>query len=137
MHTDSLSETHSSSFSLHGQTVAVIGGSSGIGLAVAAQAKRLGADMILIARDAGRLRDAAVSVGGATRIEADISATTARGSMFEKVQRLDHLVITAGTARLLPLKDHGAADLLDVMAERLVGPLLAIQAAAPLLRPGG
>lgn len=137
MHSDIPVETHPLYQSLSGQTVAIIGGSSGIGLAIAAQAKCLGADLILVARDAEKLRNAAASVGGATQIVADISATATPLSMFRDVASLDHLVITAGTARLLPLKEHGADDLHGVMAERLVGPLLAIQAAAPLLRPGG
>jgi len=137
MHSDSPVATHPLHRSLAGQTVAVIGGSSGIGLAVAAQAKRLGANLILVARDAGRLRHAAASIGGATQIVADISATAAVFSMFQEVASLDHLLITAGTARLLPLKEHGAQDLHGVMAERVVGPLLAIQAAVPLLRSGG
>ncbi|WP_051229237.1 SDR family oxidoreductase [Pleomorphomonas oryzae] len=137
MHPDLRAIARPLSSSLSGQTVAVIGGSSGIGLAVARQAKQLGADLVLIARDAEKLRSAAISIGGATEIVADISVTSPSFPTFRDVARLDHLVITAGTARLLPLKDYGADNLHGVMAERLVGPLLAIQAAVPLLHPEG
>lgn len=57
--------------------------------------------------------------------------------MFEGVGRLDHLVITAGTAQLLPLKAQTANELLQVMTERVVGPLLAVQAAAAIMPPHG
>lgn len=123
--------------SLTDQTVAIIGGSSGIGLAVAVAAKRQGADLVLIARDRAKLQGAAASVGSAAQVIADIATLSSPNSMFQGIAHLDHLVITAGTAQLLALKDYRAQDLHRVMAERLVGPLLAIQAALPLLRPQG
>jgi len=49
--------------SLAGQTVVVIGGSSGIGLETARRARAGGADVILAGRDPGRLSDAAHEVG--------------------------------------------------------------------------
>jgi len=44
---------------LLGQTVVVIGGSAGIGLETARNARTEGAEVILTARNPGRLRDAA------------------------------------------------------------------------------
>jgi NAD(P)-dependent dehydrogenase (short-subunit alcohol dehydrogenase family) len=137
VHSDFQLETHPLSFSLSGKTVAVIGGSSGIGLAVAVEAKRHGADVVLIARDVEKLRAAAALIGGAKQIIADISDTTLPVPIFREVVHLDHLVITAGTARLLPVTEYRADDLHSVMAERVVGPLLTIKEAVPLLRPGG
>ena len=54
---------------LQGRTVVVIGGSSGIGRETARLARGEGADVVLVGRDPGRLRDAASDVG-ATRTEA-------------------------------------------------------------------
>ncbi|MBR1220680.1 SDR family oxidoreductase [Bradyrhizobium sp. U87765 SZCCT0131] len=130
------SDIHTPS-SLEGQTIALIGGSSGLGLAIAAEARRSGADLVLVARDATRLRHAATALGGATTITADIADAEAMSALFGDIPHLDHLVITAGTARLLPLAAHSAHDLTAVLAERLVGPLLAIKAAVPRLREGG
>jgi len=127
------SDTHTTA-SLAGQTVAVVGGSSGLGFAIAAEARRQGADLVLVARDAERLRHAAGALGGAKTIAADITNADAASALFGDVAGIDHLVITAGTARLLPLAAHGAQDLAGVLAERLVGPLLAIKAAVPRLR---
>ncbi|MEW6642723.1 MAG: SDR family oxidoreductase [Pseudomonadota bacterium] len=131
------SDTPTSSPSLIGQTVAVVGGSSGLGFAIAAEARRQGADLVLVARDPDRLRHAAAALGGAAMVAADIADPQAASALFDGIAALDHLVITAGTARLLPLAAHTAGDLAAVLAERLVGPLLAIKAAAPRLRAGG
>src|ERR1700691_3852007 len=48
---------------LLGQTVLVIGGSSGIGLETARRARAEGADVILVGRDPGRLEQAATELG--------------------------------------------------------------------------
>ncbi len=122
---------------LHGQTVVVIGGSSGIGLAVAGLARQAGAELVLVGRHAERLQAAAASLGGAGQVIADLSAADTVPGIFRGLSRIDHLVITAGTAQLLPLQDATAEALRQVLEERLVGPLLAIQAARSLLVPGG
>lgn len=114
-----------------GQNVVIIGGSSGIGLATARQVKAAGANLFLISRNSQRLREAAETVGGAPQIVADIEAP--HPAMFAGIERIDHLLITAGTVHLQPLKDQTEVDLLQVIRERLVGPLLAIKAALPLL----
>ncbi|MGR9159728.1 SDR family oxidoreductase [Rhizobium leguminosarum] len=117
-----------------GQNIIIIGGSSGIGLATAAQAKDAGANLFLISRNSQRLRRAAEAIGGAVEIVADISAP--RPAIFAGIDRIDHLLITAGTARLQPLRDQSETDLMQIMSERLIGPLLAIKAALPLLHAG-
>ena len=60
---------------LSGQTVVVIGGSSGMGLETARRARAEGADLILTGRDAGRLQDAAREVG-ATRTNTALTGAT-------------------------------------------------------------
>lgn len=114
-----------------GQNIVIIGGSSGIGLATARQVKDSGANLFLVSRNPQRLRDAAEAIGGAVQIVSDIAAP--QPAMFAEIERIDHLLITAGTVHLQPLKDQSEADLLQVMSERLIGPLLAIKAALPLL----
>lgn len=117
--------------SFQGQNVIIIGGSSGIGLATARRAKDAGANLFLISRNSQRLGEAAKAIGGATQIVSDIAAP--RPDIFAGIDRIDHLLITAGTVQLQPLKDQSEADLLQVMNERLIGPLLAIKIALPLL----
>jgi short-subunit dehydrogenase len=52
---------------LRGQTVVVLGGSAGIGLETARRARAEGAEVILAARDPGRLERAAAEVGARWR----------------------------------------------------------------------
>ena len=49
-------------FSLDGRIAVVTGGSSGIGAGVAAALARAGARVVLVARDAGRLEEAAAEL---------------------------------------------------------------------------
>ena len=79
---------------LAGQTVVVIGGTSGIGLETARQARAEGADVILTARNADRLQ----SVG--LELEATIAAFDATD--FDRLERffdelpapIDHVLVT-------------------------------------------
>ncbi len=119
--------------SFQGQNIVIIGGSSGIGLTTARQAKEAGANLFLLSRNPERLREAAGAIGGAVQIVSDIAAP--QPAMFAGIERIDHLLITAGTVHLQSLKDQSEADLSKVMNERLIGPLLAIKAALPLLHP--
>ncbi|MGO4567585.1 SDR family oxidoreductase [Rhizobium sp. 2YAF20] len=117
--------------SFQGQNIVIIGGSSGIGLATARRAKDVGANLFLVSRNPQRLREAAEAIGGAVQIVSDIAAPQL--AIFAGIDRIDHLLITAGTVHLQPLKDQSEADLSKVTNERLIGPLLAIKAALPLL----
>ena len=133
MQTNTIQTGETQAQSFQGQNIIIIGGSSGIGLATAKQAKDAGANLFLISRNPQRLREAAEAIGGATQIISDIAAP--QPAIFAGIDRIDHLLITAGTVHLQPLKDQSEADLSKVMSERLIGPLLAIKAALPLLHP--
>ncbi|TXI04916.1 MAG: SDR family NAD(P)-dependent oxidoreductase, partial [Rhizobium sp.] len=131
MHTSTIQAGYAQPQSFQGQNIVIIGGSSGIGLATARQAKDAGANLFLLSRNPTRLREAAEAIGGGTPIVADIADP--QPAMFAGIERIDHLLMTAGTVRLQPLKDQSQAELQQVVSERLIGPLLAIKAALPLL----
>ncbi|MDH6216891.1 SDR family oxidoreductase [Streptomyces pseudovenezuelae] len=92
---------------LRGTTVVVIGGSSGMGMGVARSAAAQGADVVIASRDAARLevtRDritgelAAAGVtapGSVTAQPCDLADEDSVRGLFDRVGRLDHLVITA------------------------------------------
>jgi len=82
---------------LLGQTVVVIGGSSGIGLETARRASAEGAHVVLTGRNPERLQHAALEVG-ALRSAAFEATDFARLQRFfdELATPVDHVMITAG-----------------------------------------
>ena len=122
---------------LDNQHVVIFGGSSGIGLAAAGQARRQGAQLTLVGRSRGKLELAAASLGGARTAVADIADRAAVERVFAGMQRVDHLVITAGTFNAGRVADSDPDNLLRALDERIAGPLYAIKAALPLLADRG
>lgn len=99
------------SSALEGRHVTVVGGTSGIGLAVARLVARAGAEVTLIGHDAERLRRAADEIGGARQCVGDLHQSATFGALFGSLPEIDHLVITAGTASLKTLRESTAEDL--------------------------
>lgn len=122
---------------LDNQHVVVFGGSSGIGLAAAAQARKQGAKLTLVGRSREKLQRAADSLGGAQVAIADIADRAAVERVFAGMERVDHLVVTAGTFNAGRVADTDPDALLRALDERIAGPLYAIKAALPLLAERG
>ncbi|MGN6650041.1 SDR family oxidoreductase [Trinickia sp.] len=122
---------------LAGRHVTVVGGTSGIGLAVARRAAREGAEVTLVGRDSARLRRAADEIGGARQCIGDLHDASSFTALFDTLPDIDHLVVTAGTASLKTLRESTPDDLRRVVEERLVGPLSMVRAALGRLRPTG
>jgi NAD(P)-dependent dehydrogenase (short-subunit alcohol dehydrogenase family) len=91
---------------LAGQTVVLIGGSAGIGLETARLARTEGADVILTARDPGRLKQAADEVG-ALRAEAFDATDWGRlASFFQELPApVDHVLVTGPGPYYAPLAE--------------------------------
>lgn len=122
---------------LAGQTVVVIGGSSGIGLQTARLVRRLGADLILAAREDDRLRE----VG--RELDAPVSGFDALEPgrverFFEELESpIDHVLLTGPGpyyASLAELDFERAARDVDA---HLFLPLRVARAAAGRARAGG
>ena len=78
------------------QTVVVMGGTSGIGLATARAAADAGARVVVAGRSRDRLDAAVAGLDGTARGEAvDASDRAALDAFFTRVGHLDHLVIAA------------------------------------------
>jgi NAD(P)-dependent dehydrogenase (short-subunit alcohol dehydrogenase family) len=115
--------------SLKGKTVVVIGGSSGIGAAVARQAAARGAQVVL----AGRRLASAVD-NGVRSEPVDVTDSSSLQRLFESVGRVDHLVFTAGpSVQAKPLQDSDLQLAQDNFNVKLWGALRAIQQALPFL----
>ena len=109
--------------SLSGKTIIVIGGSSGIGAAVAQAALARGADVIV----AGR-RLAPGSDSGLRSEPVDVTDSASLTQLFETVGRFDHLVYTSGpSVRAKPLIETDLDEAQDNFDVKLWGALRAIQ----------
>jgi len=96
--------------------VLVLGGSSGIGLAVARGAASLGAQLILLGRSADKLAAAAESVPGATTIPVDMRDERAVAAAITSIGEVDHVVLTAVADELE--RKAPLVKLTDVQIER-------------------
>ncbi len=82
---------------LDGTKVVVIGGASGVGLAVAAAALEAGAQVVVGSSQTHRIEAAAETLGrGAQGLTVDVKDEASVAAFFEAAGPFDHLVFTAG-----------------------------------------
>lgn len=124
---------------LQAKKVVVLGGSSGIGLAVAQAAAREGANLAIISSNADKLEAARKTLpAGAASQVADLATEDAIRGLFEKLGPFDHLVYTAGeTLRLSPLATMDMDWARGFFGLRYWGALMAARYAAPHINQGG
>ncbi len=119
--------------------VIIVGGSSGIGLAVAEKVALLGAEVVIVSSKAERVQEAIKSIGGEARGQAvDVSDEKAVESFFTSLGAFDHLVFTAGDS----LQLHGLADTNLKQARhafelRYWSALATVKYGSPQIRKGG
>src|SRR5246500_1827151 len=121
------------------QRVVIVGGSSGIGLAVAEEAASLGAEVVIVSSNAERVQEAIKFIGGEARGQAvDVSDEKAVESFFTNLGAFDHLVFTAGDS--LPLHELAVTDLKQARRAfelRYWSALAAVKYGSPTIRQGG
>ena len=124
---------------LQGKRIIILGGSAGIGFAVASAVARDGARVILASSNQARLDAAVARIPGAEGHAVDLTSPTATRALFARlgsVGPIDHLVFTAGEELLLgKLADLDLAQARKAFELRYWGALAAIQAALPHLAP--
>ena len=122
---------------LLGQTVLLIGGSSGIGLEAARLARAQGAGIILTARNPDRLHRAGLELG-ASIAAFDATDFGRLGRFFDALPApIDHLLVTGPGPCFAPLAEFDLdAARRDVDAHLLL-PLQVAKDAASKVRPGG
>ena len=93
--TTSTTDTAGRGPALPGQTVVVIGGSSGIGLETARKARAEGAEVVLVGRDPGHLERAAAEVGASRTAAFDATDSEALKRFFADLPApIDHVMVT-------------------------------------------
>jgi len=123
---------------LNGKSVVVIGGSSGIGLAVAMQARVQGARMLLVGRSADKLKLAADQVGeGTETLAADAHDHAKLEDLFRRLPPFDHLVSMVGDTMAGGFIDTPIDVMRHVVESKFWTNLLIGRYAAARVRDGG
>jgi NAD(P)-dependent dehydrogenase (short-subunit alcohol dehydrogenase family) len=123
---------------LAGQTVVLIGGSSGIGLETARRARAEGAEVVITGRDPDRLRSAAEELGAQRSAAFDAGDPAAvRGFFAGLPGPVDHVMVTAGGPRYGPLLEMDTDDVREALSEHIVQGLEVARSAVSKMRPGG
>jgi NAD(P)-dependent dehydrogenase (short-subunit alcohol dehydrogenase family) len=97
-------------FSLYERRVLVVGGSAGIGLAVARHASRLGAVTVIASRSAAKLDAATAELAGVAGHVLDAADTAAVRRFFAAADPFDHVVVTAAELDAAPLRGASIED---------------------------
>jgi NAD(P)-dependent dehydrogenase (short-subunit alcohol dehydrogenase family) len=136
--TSAAGTTERAEAALAGQTVVVIGGSSGIGLETARMAGRAGAELVLTGRNRERLDRARDEVGAASTATLDLGDELGVERFFAGLPpQVDHVFVTGGGPTYSLIADLDFAEALHVLDEHLLGALKIGRACAGRLRPGG
>lgn len=121
-------------FSLSGKRILVTGASSGLGLAIAQNCARMGAEVIVNGRDESRLAatlEALREISGCAHraLAADLTQAEQRAQLVGALDApIDGLLHSAGISRLCPIRMISEAHLREVQSINVDAPMLLTQA---------
>jgi NAD(P)-dependent dehydrogenase (short-subunit alcohol dehydrogenase family) len=121
---------------LSGQTVVVIGGTSGMGLETARRARAQEAIVIVTARDADRLRRVGSELGART-VAFDVLDFARLAKFFEDLPAIDHVMVTGPGPYYAPLAQFDLSAARRDLEAHLLLPIEIARLAAGRVRPGG
>lgn len=124
---------------LNGKRVAILGGTSGIGLAVAKAVIEAGGAPVVVSRQQASVAAAVAELGGNIEGHAvDVRDEAALDAFFQTLGAFDHLVFTAGESlRLGLIAETPLEDARAFFATRYWGAYAAVKQGARFIRPGG
>jgi NAD(P)-dependent dehydrogenase (short-subunit alcohol dehydrogenase family) len=125
---------------LDGKRVLVIGGSSGIGYAVAKAALAAGARVTVASSDAQRVNAAVARLGGGDGVALDVTDEAAVRSYFTSSGPIDHIAFTAADWGAIEHPDFAGIDLAaaaSIFAVRFWGALAVAKHGVKRVAPGG
>lgn len=118
-------------FSLSGKRILVTGASSGIGQQIAVSCAQMGASIIGVGRDEGRLHETQLLLGERhCMVRADLTESAGRDAVVSTLDNaaLHGVVHAAGISRLSPVRMFTEKHLREVQAINVEAPLLLTQA---------
>ncbi|MEU4419962.1 SDR family oxidoreductase [Actinoplanes sp. NPDC024001] len=122
---------------LSGSTVVVLGGSSGIGLATARQARAAGAKVVVTGRDEGRLKAVRDELGAATAA-LDLADTGGLSRFFAGLPApVDHVLLSGSGPVYAPILEMDFEVARGSLDAHLLGALRVARECAGRVRPGG
>ena len=113
-------------FTLEGKTILVTGASSGIGRSIAVECSKMGASVVITARNESRLQETLSLMTGEGHLTvcADLSDEQSIQELVEKLPQLNGVVHNAGMAYRTPCKMVKKEQLEHVMRTNFEGPVL-------------
>jgi meso-butanediol dehydrogenase/(S,S)-butanediol dehydrogenase/diacetyl reductase len=124
------------------KVIAITGGGSGLGRALARRFAKDGDQVILLGRNMGKLKRTAANLGErALCIECDVrsadSVRAAFAKMTEQFSGIDVLINNAAMIEYSAVLDATDDHIFDTITTNLIGSILCARAAIPLIRRGG
>ncbi len=130
--------TKNNSKIMKAEKVVIIGGSSSMGLATAAQATAKGYEVVVVGRNEGKLKQAVHDLGAPARYyKADAMDETQLRQMFEALAPVHHIVVTVNApGRATSITDTNTDDA-KVVFERFWMNYRILNLAPPYMPPSG
>lgn len=128
-------------FTLQDLTVLIVGGSSGIGLATAQAAQRLGAHVLITALSPTEGEAASAALNQAPWAELDFTSAEATKTVVAKLAQahgpLHHVYVAAGTTALTHIANDPLESQIALLRMRVEGSVNVVRAALPWLDSRG
>ncbi|MGL5835426.1 MAG: SDR family oxidoreductase [Waterburya sp.] len=123
---------------LSGKIAVIVGGGSGIGLAVAKQAHSEGASVIILGRSSTKLDQAKGEIGeNVTAISTDVMDEMAISQAFAEIGAFDHLFISAQDASTAPLSETTIEKLRPTLDSKIWGAFHVVKYGVSQIRADG
>jgi len=123
---------------LLGETVVVIGGSSGIGLETARLARAVGAEVVITGRNQERLQRAALDLDAKSIAAFDATDFDRLARFFDELPTpIDHVLVTGPGPHYATLAEFDVEDARRDVEAHLLLPIQVARHAASKVRPGG
>src|SRR5690349_11251363 len=102
--------------------IIIVGGSSGIGLAVATMAYESGATVILTSREARKANQIAQKIGTTVMgLPLDVDDERAVNAFFRSQNAIDHIYIAAGSTKIGKLQEGDLEERMHPFTTRVYG----------------